>query len=135
MDSPIKVDIKSIKELSWYLTVPLITVAYILQTSDISSVLGAVDSTTATLQLLSGAFFKVLGGLFFLFVFLLYIGTYEKRAKIPFLLIIATFILTVAIFGLAMYWEDFSSNKMPYNVFWFFGFMALAFNIYQLAEQ
>ena len=107
-------DLKYLKELSWYTTVPLFVCAWIMQDfiviqSELTSVLGFV-------KIVSIYFAKVVIGLLFAFVIWLIAAVNLDKVSFPFTLLLATFLLTLAGTGLAIYIIKPGHLNLPVNI-------------------
>lgn len=131
-------NIKNLKELSWYLTIPILTSAATLQ-NIINAPIKNKSNFFYILDWLSfvGEYFVIISIslLLFFVIYLLVSGWLEILHNFPFTLIIATTILSFATVGLVLHIAKPENVLIPLNIFWFFGFIALSFNLYQLESD
>lgn len=127
--------IKNLKELSWYLTLPLLTSAMVLQNiSDAPSNSHDKFQLAFDWFLFVGNNFTIIAiilAIFFIFYFVAG-GWLEGIHNIPFTLILSTTILSFSGVGLMLHTVKPEGIEISINIIWFLGFTALSFNLYQL---
>lgn len=128
-------DIKNIKELSWYLTVPLFTSASVLENIQHAPMKGDTkfQYLFKWIIFIGEHFFSVsIGLIIFFLLYMLIAGRLEGVHNFPLTLILATVILSFATVGLMLHAFKLNGIDIPVNIVWFISFTALSFNLYQL---
>jgi len=123
-------DLKYLKELSWYTTVPLFVCAWMLQ--DINSIGAQLTSLWGFVSIVGEYFVKVLGILLIAYIVWLFSAVRLEKEYIPFTLLLATFLLTMAGVGFAVFFIKPESISLPLNIVWFAAFASVAFNLYEI---
>jgi hypothetical protein len=129
--------IKNLKEISWYLSIPVITIAYIIQSHspDTSAFIEEIGFNLYWMELVSISFFKVTVALVFVLAGATFLGYLELKINFPILLGLATFLLTISILGIISHSGYINNIKSTYNIFWFIGLGSIAFNMYEIAKK
>ncbi len=132
-------NIKSLKELSWYLTIPLFTCAAVLQNIKVAPTANSeiyiymFDWFT----FVGEEFVKVLIFCVILFGFCSFVSAWI-RVKLDisyFLLVIATMILSFSLVGVMLCVYKPNNIDLPINIVWFLGSTALSFNLFQMDSR
>jgi Na+/glutamate symporter len=123
-------DLKHLKDLSWYTTVPLFVCASLLQTS----ALGSDDSQTIWqfLSVTAEHFAQVVVALFFAFALWVMASAHIDTTGLPLTMLLATFLLTVAAVGICVHFLKPPGVVLPANILWFVSFGSLSFNLFQI---
>lgn len=123
-------DLKSLKELSWYTTIPLFVCAWIMQ--DINSIQPELTTIIGFVLTVGEYFLKVVGGLFVAFTVWLFAVVYLENDSFPLTLLLATFVLTLAGVGFAVFIIKPPQLTLPVNIAWFAALASMAFNLYEI---
>jgi hypothetical protein len=121
-------DLKHLKDLSWYTTVPLLVCAWIIQDKALSD--PASIGTVAFAVIVGFYFLKVVFYLLCAYAVWLFASVHVEPEGLPLTLLLATFLLTLAFVGIVVRLNG--KNTLPVNIFWFFAFGSVAFNLYQI---
>lgn len=130
--------IKNLKELSWYLIIPLLTSASVLQFIN-----DAPSEQSNSFQYLFDWFLFVglhfititIVTIIFFFLYKFIAGYLEGILLFPLTIIVATTILSFATVGLMLHTLKPEGVYIPINIIWFLGFITLSFNLYQLEDN
>ena len=123
-------NLKYLKELSWYTTVPLFVCAWIMQ--DMSSVQGELSTIFGFLKLVGEYFIKVVFGLLIAYWVWLEAAVRLEKDSPFFTLLLATYLLTLAAVGFAIFIIKPEQMSLPVNVIWFAALASVAFNLYEI---
>jgi hypothetical protein len=123
-------DFKSLKELSWYATVPLFVCAWLIQ--DFYTIQNEFTTVIGFVSIVSSYFGKVLAALFLTYVIWLILVSKLENEDFIFTLLLATFLLTLAAAGFGIYFLKPIELTMPVNIIWFAALASVAFNLYEI---
>jgi len=126
-------DVKNLKEISWYTTVPLFVCAWIMQ--DINALQVDLVSPFSFVVTVAGYFSKVVGGLFAAYVVWLFAAIHLENDSFPFTLLLATFLLTLAGVGFAIHIIKPPQLTLSVNIAWFAALASVAFNLYEIKSN
>ena len=121
-------DLKHLKDLSWYTTVPLLVCAWIIQDKALPD--PANIGIFAFAGIVVAYFVKVVFGLLCAYAAWLFASVRVEPEGLPLTLLLATFFLTLASVGMTVHLNG--KNTLPVNVLWFFALGSVAFNLYQI---
>ncbi|HED06042.1 MAG TPA: hypothetical protein ENI61_05095 [Ignavibacteria bacterium] len=122
--------LKNLKELSWYTTVPLFVCAWIMQDIGIAQV--ELLSISGFVLTVGQYFVDVVVCLFISYAVLVFAVSHIKKDSFPLILLLATFILTLAGVGLGVFIIKPSQLTLPVNIIWFAALASVAFNLYEI---
>jgi len=122
--------LKNLKELSWYTTVPLFVCAWIMQ--DIGIVQVELLSISGFVLTVGQYFLNVVVCLFISYAVLVFAVSHTEKDSFPLILLLATFILTLAGVGLGVFIIKPSQLTLPVNIIWFAALASVAFNLYEI---